>query len=121
MTLPLATVPPTADEASCCVALTGGALEPGEAQRLARSFKALSDPNRVRLLSLIAASETGEACVCDLTDVLGLSQPTVSHHMRQLVQAGLVTRDQRGRWAHYAVVPDALEALSRALAAARAG
>lgn len=101
----------------CCATVTGGALSPAEAQRLARSFKALSDPNRVRLLSLVAASSTGEACICDLTALVGLSQPTISHHMRQLVDAGLVTREQRGRWAYYAVVHDALGALSGALAA----
>ncbi|OFE16836.1 transcriptional regulator [Humibacillus sp. DSM 29435] len=82
-----------------------------EAERLARSFKALGDPTRVRLLSLIAASQSGEACVCDMTDVVGLSQPTVSHHMRQLVDVGLVTREQRGRWAYYAIVGDALAGL----------
>ena len=65
----------------------------------------------MRLLSLIAASQRGEACICDLTDVVGLSQPTVSHHMRQLVDVGLVTREQRGKWAYYAVADDALESL----------
>nr|WP_246061536.1 metalloregulator ArsR/SmtB family transcription factor [Lapillicoccus jejuensis] len=92
------------------------------AERLAMSFKALGDPTRVRLLSLIAAADGGEACVCDLTEVVSLSQPTVSHHMRVLVEAGLVTRDQRGRWAYYAVVDGALDALADALSPrARAG
>ncbi len=100
---------------ACCGTLTGGALDTEAAERLARSFKALGDPARVRLLSLIAATDTGEACICDLTAPVGLSQPTVSHHMRQLVEAGLVTREQRGRWAFYAVVPGALEALGLAL------
>jgi ArsR family transcriptional regulator, arsenate/arsenite/antimonite-responsive transcriptional repressor len=100
---------------ACCAPLTGGALDVDAAERLARAFKALGDPARVRLLSLIAATEAGEACICDLTAPLGLSQPTVSHHMRQLVEAGLVTRDQRGKWAYYAVVPEALESLGRAL------
>lgn len=86
-----------------------------DADRLARSFKALGDPTRVRLLSLIAAAQDGEACICDLTAPVGLSQPTVSHHMRLLVDAGLITRDQRGKWAYYAVVADALTALSSAL------
>ena len=104
----------TAAEA-CCSTLTGGALEAEQAEQLARMFKALGDPTRVRLLSLIAASETGEACVCDLTAPVGLSQPTVSHHMRQLVDAGLVTREQRGKWAYYAVVPATLTALAGAL------
>ena len=85
------------------------------AERLAHLFKALSDPSRVKLISLIAASEDGEACACDLTEPVGLSQPTVSHHMRILVDAGLVTREQRGKWAYYRVVDDALVELARAL------
>ncbi|MDD7945703.1 metalloregulator ArsR/SmtB family transcription factor [Microbacterium sp. NE2HP2] len=88
-----------------------------DAERTARTFKALGDPTRVRLLSLIAASTDGEACICDLTEPVGLSQPTVSHHMKQLVAAGLITREQRGRWAYYRVVPNALDAASRALRA----
>ncbi|MEO5743767.1 MAG: metalloregulator ArsR/SmtB family transcription factor, partial [Terracoccus sp.] len=89
--------------AGCCATVTGSGLELLEAERLSRSFKALGDPTRVRLLSLIAASPSAEACICDMTDVVGLSQPTVSHHMRQLVDVGLVTRQQRGKWAYYAV------------------
>ncbi len=104
------------DIEGCCSPLTGGALDLEQAERLATMFKALGDPTRVRLLSLIAAGQGGEACICDLTDPVGLSQPTVSHHMRVLVDAGLITRDQRGRWAYFAVVPDTLEALSSALA-----
>lgn len=101
--------------AVCCSPLTEGALEPDEAERLARIFKALGDPTRVRLLSMIAAHPGQEACVCDLIEPVGLSQPTVSHHMKQLVDAGLVTREQRGRWAYYRVVESALDALSSAL------
>lgn len=100
---------------ACCSTVMGGTLDHQAAERLARSFKALSDPARVRLLSLIAATHAREACICDLTGPLGLSQSTVSHHMRQLVEAGLVTREQRGRWAFYAVVDEALEALSVSL------
>lgn len=99
----------------CCAPVTGGTLSVDEAEQLARTFKALADPTRVRLLSLIAATEGDEACICDLTDVVGLSQPTVSHHMKQLADAGLVTREQRGKWAYYRVVDTALEALSIAL------
>ncbi|GAB3694208.1 ArsR/SmtB family transcription factor [Angustibacter aerolatus] len=99
----------------CCSTVTGGVLDADTAERLARSFKALGDPTRVRLLSLIAATDGGEACICDLTGPVGLSQPTVSHHMRQLVEAGLVSREQRGRWAYYAVVDGALAALGTAL------
>ena len=85
------------------------------AERLARVFKALGDPTRVRLLSLIAASTDGEACACDLIEPVNLSQPTVSHHMRQLVDAGLVTREQRGKWAYYRLVNDTLQAVATAL------
>lgn len=106
------------DLAACCSPVTGGVLEVSAAERLARTFKALGDPTRVRLLSLIAATEGGEACVCDLTAPVSLSQPTVSHHMKQLVDAGLVTREQRGKWAYYRVVEDALQSLADALAPA---
>jgi ArsR family transcriptional regulator len=103
------------DATSCCSRVTGGVLDVAEAERISATFKALGDPTRLRLLSLIAASEGGEACICDLTEPVGLSQPTVSHHMRLLVDAGLATREQRGRWAYYRVVPEALEAAARAL------
>ena len=109
------TLPLTATAAACCSPVTGGILEVDAAERLARTFKALGDPTRVRLLSLIAASADGEACICDLTEPVGLSQPTVSHHMKQLVSAGLATREQRGRWAYYRVVNEALEAAAGAL------
>jgi len=79
------------------------------ASDIARTFKALADPARVRLLSIIASAPDGEACICDLTEPVGLSQPTVSHHMRLLAEAGLVTREQRGRWAYFAVAPGARE------------
>lgn len=104
--------------AGCCPPLTAGVLDADDAERLARSFKALSDPTRVRLLSLIAAHSGGEACICDLTDPVGLSQPTVSHHMKQLAGAGLVTREQRGKWAYYRIVEDSLRSLGAALATA---
>lgn len=100
---------------ACCSSVIEGVLDVASAERLARSFKALGDPTRVRLLSLIAAAEGGEACICDLTGPVGLSQPTVSHHMRLLVEAGLITREQRGRWAYFAVVNEALVALSASL------
>ncbi|MFT4229224.1 MAG: metalloregulator ArsR/SmtB family transcription factor [Microbacterium sp.] len=111
MTLPLI----GQDAGSCCATVTGGALDEADAERIARVFKVLGDPTRVRLLSLIAASADGELCVCDLTDPVGLSQPTVSHHMKQLVDAGLATREQRGKWAYYRVVDGALETAARTL------
>jgi ArsR family transcriptional regulator len=100
---------------ACCTPLTGAVLDAAAAEQLAAGFKALADPTRVRLLSLIAAADGEEACICDLTESVGLSQPTVSHHMKQLVEAGLVSREQRGKWAFYAVVPQALDALGAAL------
>jgi ArsR family transcriptional regulator len=103
---------PVTDLAVCCAPLTGSVVEPAAAEQVARAFKALGDPTRVRLLSLIAAHEGGEACVCDLIDPVGLSQPTVSHHHKQLVDAGLVTREQRGKWAYYRLVQPALDALA---------
>lgn len=101
--------------AACCSPLTGGVLDHDSAEQLARVFKALGDPTRVRLVSLIAASDDAEACICDLTEPVGLSQPTVSHHMKLLVDAGLVTREQRGKWAYYALTPGAFEQLRNAL------
>jgi ArsR family transcriptional regulator len=103
---------PIADLAVCCAPLTGSVIEPAAAAQVARAFKALGDPTRVRLLSLIAAHEGAEACVCDLIDPVGLSQPTVSHHLKQLVDAGLLTRQQRGKWAYYRLVQPALDALA---------
>ena len=99
----------------CCSPLTGSVLQPADAEAMARIFKALGDPTRVRLLSLIAAHDDGEACICDLTVPVGLSQPTVSHHMKQLADAGLVTREQRGKWAYYRVVNDALRSIATAI------
>ena len=96
----------------CCSPVTGGVLTVDAAEQLARVFKAIGDPTRVRLLSLIAAHADAEACVCDLTDPVGLSQPTVSHHLKQLVEAGLITREQRGKWAYYRVAQTALDALA---------
>jgi ArsR family transcriptional regulator len=110
--LPLLTA---SDAGRCCAPVTAGVVGVEDARRLARMFKALGDPTRVRLLSMIAAQSDGEACVCELTEPVGLSQPTVSHHMKQLVDAGLVTREQRGKWAYYAIVPDTLSMLSAAL------
>jgi ArsR family transcriptional regulator len=100
--------------------VTGGELESAQAEQIARVFKALGDPTRVRLLSIIAASDTGEMCICDLTEPVGLAQPTVSHHMKQLVDAGLVGREQRGKWAYFRVIEGALDSAAHALSATRA-
>jgi len=92
-------------------------MTPKEAEEIARVFKALADPARLRLLSFIAACEDCEACVCDLTGPVGLSQPTVSHHLKVLADAGLVTRDKRGVWAYYSLVPGAVAGLTETLSA----
>jgi ArsR family transcriptional regulator len=105
--------PPTA--AACCTPLTRQPLTAGQAEDLARVLKALADPARLRLVSMVAAHEDGEACVCDLTAPLGLTQPTISHHLKILTDAGILTRDKRGVWAWYALVPGALAAISAAL------
>lgn len=110
-------LPLVSDAVICCSPSTGTPLSRDQAEELARVFKALADPTRVRLLSLIAASEDDEACVCDLTDEVDLSQPTVSHHMKLLVEAGLVSREQRGKWAYYRVDRGALDAAAGALTA----
>lgn len=105
----------TATDGACCGPQTRAPLTERAAVDLARTMKALADPARLRLLSLIAAHEGAEACVCDLVDPVGLSQPTVSHHLKVLVDAGLVTRDKRGVWAYYALVPGALAAVTHEL------
>lgn len=101
--------------AACCSPMTGGVVSDQAAATLARMFKALGDPSRVKLVSLIAAAPNGEACICDMTGPVGLSQPTISHHMKLLVEAGLATREQRGKWAYYSLVPGMLGSLATAL------
>ncbi|HET7386172.1 MAG TPA: metalloregulator ArsR/SmtB family transcription factor [Nocardioidaceae bacterium] len=100
-----------AELADCCSPITGSALDAAAAERLAAVLKALAEPTRLRLVSLIAAHD-GEACVCELTDPVHLSQPTVSHHLKTLVDAGLLEREQRGKWAYYRLVPGALDSLA---------
>jgi ArsR family transcriptional regulator, arsenate/arsenite/antimonite-responsive transcriptional repressor len=99
----------------CCVPLLREPLTPGQAADLARTLKALADPTRLRLVSMVAAHDGGEACVCDLTGPLGLTQPTISHHLKVLVDAGIFTRDKRGVWAYYALRPAAFQALAAIL------
>jgi ArsR family transcriptional regulator len=100
---------------ACCTPLTREPIGVEQAAELARLLKALADPTRLRLVSMVAAHEGGEACVCDLTEPLGLTQPTVSHHLKILVDAGLFTREKRSVWSYYALVPAALDALSAVL------
>jgi ArsR family transcriptional regulator len=97
--------------AASCPPLLQAPIEPDQAEELATALKVLADPARLRLLSLIQAQPDGETCVCNLTEPLGLSQPTVSHHLKVLLQAGLVEREQRGTWAYFRVVPEPLTSL----------
>jgi ArsR family transcriptional regulator, arsenate/arsenite/antimonite-responsive transcriptional repressor len=104
--------------AACCgPRLLRAPLSRGEAEDLAEDLRVLADPGRLQLLSLIAASPEAEACVCTLTEPMGLSQPTVSHHLKVLHDAGLLDREQRGRWAFYRLAPGRLDALRTALPA----
>ena len=105
--------------AACCTPLLREPITAGQAAELARLLKALADPTRLRLVSLVAAHDGGEACVCDLTEPLGLTQPTISHHLKILVDAGIFTRDKRGVWAYYALVPGAMNALAGILSTSR--
>lgn len=101
---------------ACCPEGLATPLERETAERLAKLLKAVADPARLQLLALIRSTPGGCACACDLTAHLGLSQPTVSHHLRVLREAGLVSREQRGTWAWFSVVPDRLAELSLLLA-----
>jgi ArsR family transcriptional regulator len=100
---------------ACCEGVLTGALTEAEATELAAAFKVLADPARLRLLSMVAGSTGGEVCACDLVEPLGRSQPTVSHHLAVLTDAGLLSREKRGRWAWYRVVPERLALLQQAL------
>ena len=99
----------------CAPLLSGAPLDDQTAARLAAVLRVLADPGRLRILSLIQAQPTREACVCHLTDALGLSQPTVSHHLRVLYEAHLVDRERRGNWVYYRTLPGALDDLRAAL------
>jgi ArsR family transcriptional regulator len=108
---------PLVGTTECCTPLADAPIGESAAAELARGFKALGDPVRLRLLSLIASFPGGEACVCDLTDTFDLTGPTISHHLRVLRESGLVTSERRGTWVYYAAVPDRLAALSALLQA----
>jgi ArsR family transcriptional regulator, arsenate/arsenite/antimonite-responsive transcriptional repressor len=116
MMLSMTTTLPLGHVRVCCAPATGSPLTVEDAERLAALLKAVAEPARLRLLSLVAAHEAQEACVCDLTEPLGLSQPTVSHHLKVLVDAGLLEREKRGIWAYYRLVPGRLSEVARALA-----
>ncbi|MDQ0755952.1 metalloregulator ArsR/SmtB family transcription factor [Arthrobacter sp. B3I4] len=103
-------------DTACCAPSGPTVISAEDARRTALVFKALSDPNRLRLLSIVKGEASGESCVCDLTEPLELGQPTVSHHLKILVDAGLLHREKRGTWAYYSLVPGALEETAGLLA-----
>ena len=107
---------PLAVDVECCAPLGARALDAVHAEQLARAFKALADPVRLRLLSIIAAAPSGEVCACDLTAPVRKSQPTVSHHLKVLREAGLITSRKHGTWVHYRAIPEQLTALRKVLA-----
>jgi len=111
------TLTSTRDPIACCTPVRSDVLDADEAKILANSFAALADPIRLRLLSFIASADADadEVCACDLVEPSGRSQPTVSHHMKILVDAGLVTREKRGLWVWYRAVPSRLDALRSVL------
>jgi ArsR family transcriptional regulator len=105
----------TAATSGCCEPMVSEALTPDGAAELARAFKVLGDPVRLRVLSLIAARKGGEVCVCEITDAFDLTGPTISYHLRQLREAGLVDCERRGTWVYYWIVPERLAGLSQFL------
>lgn len=106
--------PTVSDE--CCPVVLSAPLSESRAEELAMAFAVLADPVRLRLLSLLASAASGEVCVCELVEPLGRSQPTVSHHLKILADAGLIVGDKRGRWVWYRAVPDRLDQLRGVLA-----
>ncbi len=99
----------------CCPTVLDGRLKKADAEQLALGFKAIADPGRLQLLNFIAAQPSGEACVCHLMTPLDVKQPTVSHHLKVLYEAGLLDRERRGTWVYYRIVPARLAALRDAL------
>lgn len=118
MEMPVMELLPVIDVTACCSPLTRDVLAETSAIDLAQSLKALADPARLRIISMVAAHAGAEACVCDLTEPLGLSQPTVSHHLKVLVDAGFLTRSKRGTWAYFRLVPGALDSVAALLVSA---
>ena len=106
-----------ADAAECSILLVREPIGESAAAGLAQVFKALGDPVRLRLVSLIGAHQGGEACVCDLTDAFDLTQPTISHHLKVLRDAGIITSERRGTWVYYRLAPVALERMAALLTA----
>lgn len=122
MPKPLPLIEPLPSAAACCAPLTDAPLSAEQAEELAVRLKAIADPTRLRLLSMMLASPGLEACTCDLTEPLGLTQPTVTHHLRTLAKAGLIVPERRvGNFTYYRVVADALSGLAGVLAPVTAG
>ena len=115
--MPVAELPRVNDVSAtaCCSPLSKATITAPDAEAVARTFKALGDPTRVRILSIVASHADQEACVCDLQEPLELSQPTVSHHLKILMDAGFLTRSKRGTWAYYALVPGSLDSVAGVL------
>ncbi len=111
MSIPLMVLGP-AETAACCAPLSAEPLSAGQAEQVAPLLKALADPVRLRLMSLVASHLGGEACVCDLTGAFDLSQPTISHHLKVLHEAGLLHREKRGVWVYYRARTEALASLA---------
>ena len=104
-------------DGACCTPLAHGRIPADTAAALAPAFKALGDPVRLQLMSMIASAPDGEVCVCDLTPAFALSGPTISHHLRTLREAGLVSADRRGTWVYYRADPQVLRLLGAVLGA----
>ncbi len=102
----------TVEAVNCCAPLSATVLSDEEASATAELFKALADPARVRIVNLLATNDGEPVCVCNLVEPLGLSQPTVSHHVKKLTEAGLLEREQRGKWAYFSLKRDAVETLA---------
>lgn len=110
---------PVIDAAACCSPIARDVLDAEQADDLARVLKAIAEPNRLRILSIIGGTDDREACVCDINDALDhLGQPTISYHLKVLTDAGFLTRTRRGSWAYYRLVPGSLESLTRVLVTA---
>lgn len=112
---PIEATPYERPEPCCIPSQSGEVLRAEDAELLALRFKALADPSRLRILSIVSANEAGETCVCDLSEPLGLKQPTVSHHLKILVDAGFLHREKRGVWSYFSVIPGALDSLGSSL------
>ncbi|WP_246210041.1 ArsR/SmtB family transcription factor [Nocardioides piscis] len=112
---------PSADALACCTPLAREPMSEEQAIRVAPLLKAIADPVRLRLMSMVLSHEGGEACVCDLTPAFDLSQPTISHHLKILHEAGLLDREKRGVWVYYQAKPAAMEAMMGLFSTTTAG